>query len=59
MCTVAAKILFPVSLGGDSASWHEKYKDSAYIFVGGLDYVLTEGDIIQVFSQYVACSGRI
>jgi RNA recognition motif-containing protein len=26
--------------------------DSAYIFVGGLDYELTEGDVITVFSQY-------
>ena len=34
------------------ASWHSKYKNSAYIFVGGLDYGLTEGDIITVFSQY-------
>eukprot|EP01083_Nonionella_stella_P112036 329097_1 len=34
-----------------AASWHAKYKDSAYIFVGGLDYNLTEGDIICVFSQ--------
>jgi len=38
---------------GASASWHEQYKDSAYIFVGGLPYELTEGDIICVFSQYV------
>jgi len=34
------------------ASWHAKYKDSAYIYVGGLPFDLTEGDIIQVFSQY-------
>ncbi len=33
------------------ASWHDKYKDSAYVFVGGLDYGLTEGDVICVFSQ--------
>ena len=38
--------------GGDSASWHEKYNDSAYVFIGGLDFSLTEGDIIQVFSQF-------
>ena len=37
---------------GTSASWHNMYKDSAWIFVGGLDYDLTEGDIITVFSQY-------
>jgi len=40
-------------LGLDSkTSWHDEYKDSAYIFVGGLDYALTEGDILAVFSQY-------
>ena len=32
-------------------SWHDKYKDSAWIFVGGLPYDLTEGDIVCVFSQ--------
>jgi RNA-binding motif X-linked protein 2 len=37
---------------GTSASWHNMYKDSAWIFIGGLDYDLTEGDIITVFSQY-------
>lgn len=33
-------------------SWHDQYKDSAWIFVGGLPYDLTEGDIICIFSQY-------
>ncbi|KAJ2454735.1 RNA-binding protein Cwf29 [Coemansia sp. RSA 2336] len=37
---------------GTSASWHDDYKDSAYIFAGGLPYELTEGDVICVFSQY-------
>lgn len=31
---------------------HDQYKDSAYIFVGGLDYDLTEGDVVTIFSQY-------
>jgi RNA-binding motif protein, X-linked 2 len=31
---------------------HDDFKDSAYIFVGGIPYELTEGDIICVFSQY-------
>ncbi|PIA16090.1 hypothetical protein COEREDRAFT_81533 [Coemansia reversa NRRL 1564] len=35
-----------------TASWHDEYKDSAYIFVGGLPFELTEGDVICVFSQY-------
>ncbi|KAK7806927.1 hypothetical protein U0070_026070 [Myodes glareolus] len=30
----------------------KEYKDSAWIFLGGLPYELTEGDIICVFSQY-------
>ncbi|PWN89195.1 RNA-binding domain-containing protein, partial [Acaromyces ingoldii] len=34
------------------ASWHDDYRESAYIFVGGLDKRLTEGDVIAVFSQY-------
>ncbi|CCC67880.1 hypothetical protein NCAS_0A13220 [Naumovozyma castellii] len=33
-------------------SWHYQYKDQAYIYIGGLDKELTEGDIISVFSQY-------
>ncbi|XP_046382680.1 RNA-binding motif protein, X-linked 2-like isoform X2 [Ischnura elegans] len=33
-------------------SWHDQYKDSAWIFIGGLPYDLTEGDVICVFSQY-------
>ncbi|XP_069103971.1 RNA-binding motif protein, X-linked 2-like [Argopecten irradians] len=33
-------------------SWHDKYKDSAWVFIGGLPYDLTEGDVICVFSQY-------
>ncbi|KAG9478085.1 hypothetical protein GDO78_013209, partial [Eleutherodactylus coqui] len=36
----------------DSVSWHQDYKDSAWIFLGGLPYELTEGDVICVFSQY-------
>nr|XP_040039090.1 LOW QUALITY PROTEIN: RNA-binding motif protein, X-linked 2 [Gasterosteus aculeatus aculeatus] len=36
----------------DSVSWHTEYSDSAWVFVGGFPYELTEGDIICVFSQY-------
>ncbi|CAG9318568.1 unnamed protein product [Blepharisma stoltei] len=39
-----------LNISGD-ASWHAKYKDSAYVFVGGLNYDMNEGDIIQVMSQ--------
>lgn len=41
------------SLGiSDAASWHAKYKDSAYVFVGGIPFDLTEGDLLAVFAQY-------
>ncbi|XP_017983551.1 PREDICTED: zinc finger CCCH domain-containing protein 25 [Theobroma cacao] len=36
----------------EEASWHAKYKDSAYVYVGGLPFDLTEGDLLAVFSQY-------
>uniref|UniRef100_A0A6V7I1Q5 RRM domain-containing protein n=1 Tax=Bracon brevicornis TaxID=1563983 RepID=A0A6V7I1Q5_9HYME len=39
-------------LGSHKTSWHDQYKDSAWIFFGGLPYDLTEGDIITIFSQY-------
>jgi RNA-binding motif X-linked protein 2 len=35
-----------------SASWHDAYKHSAYIFIGSLPYELTEGDVLTIFSQY-------
>ena len=35
-----------------SASWHQQYKDSAYINFGGLPYELSEGDVLVIFSQY-------
>jgi len=34
------------------ASWHNQYKDSAWVFIGGLPYDLSEGDVITIFSQY-------
>ncbi|XP_060840837.1 uncharacterized protein LOC132921689 [Rhopalosiphum padi] len=34
------------------SSWHDEYKSSAWIFVGGLPYDLSEGDIMSIFSQY-------
>lgn len=33
-------------------SYH-RFADSAYVHVGGLDYELTEGDVIVIFSQCV------
>ncbi|KAL1971031.1 hypothetical protein VTN77DRAFT_2865 [Rasamsonia byssochlamydoides] len=34
------------------ASWHADYRDTAYIYIGGLPYELSEGDIITIFSQF-------
>ncbi|KAI8808107.1 hypothetical protein BJ742DRAFT_772428 [Cladochytrium replicatum] len=36
----------------DKASWHAQYKDSAYVYVGGLPFEASEGDIITIFAQY-------
>ena len=33
-------------------SWHDAYDNSAFIYIGGLGYKMTEGDVIAVFSQY-------
>ena len=33
-------------------SWHAQYKDSAYVYVGGLPNDLSEGDIVIIFSQF-------
>lgn len=33
-------------------SWHHQFRDSAYIYVGGLDVRLTEGDVVIMFSQF-------
>ena len=35
-----------------SASWHEKYKQSAWVFCGNLPTSLSEGDIICIMSQF-------
>ncbi|KAI9802578.1 MAG: hypothetical protein M1833_001651 [Piccolia ochrophora] len=34
------------------ASWHADYRDTAYVYVGGLPFELSEGDIITIFSQF-------
>jgi RNA-binding motif X-linked protein 2 len=41
-----------IALGLNGSTWHDAYKSSAYIYVGGLESSLTEGDILAVFSQY-------
>ena len=35
-----------------SASWHTDYRDTAYVYIGGLSFDLTEGDIITIFSEF-------
>ena len=35
-----------------AASWHNDYKDTAWVFVGGLSEKLSEGDLLAVLSQY-------
>ena len=41
-----------LGIAGTTASWHEQYKNTPWIYVGNLDTVLTEGDIICVLSQW-------
>ena len=38
--------------GGSKGSWHNKYKDSAWVFLGGLSFELSEGDILAFMSQW-------
>ena len=40
-----------LGLTGTSTSWHAEYKESAWIFIGGLPYDLTEGDVLCIVSQ--------
>jgi len=40
-----------LGLTGTRSSWHSQYDDSAWVFVGGLPYDLTEGDVLCIFSQ--------
>ncbi|MCJ1278130.1 hypothetical protein MMC21_005945 [Puttea exsequens] len=35
-----------------SASWHADYRDTAYVYIGGLPFDISEGDILTIFSQY-------
>ena len=37
---------------GDAASWHSRFKHSAYVYAGGLSFDATEGDVLAVFAQY-------
>lgn len=35
-----------------SASWHADYRDTAWVYVGGLPFDLTEGDVVIILSQF-------
>lgn len=35
-----------------AASWHADYRDTAYIYIGGLPFDLSEGDIVTICSQF-------
>ena len=39
-------------LSGTSGSWHAQYKGNAWVYCGGFDPRLNEGDVLAVFSQY-------
>merc|ERR1711872_45570 len=41
-----------MGVAGTKNSWHQEFKDSAWVFMGGLPYQLTEGDVICMSSQY-------
>jgi len=34
------------------ASWHADYRDTAYVYIGGLPFELSEGDVVTIFSQF-------
>ena len=34
------------------ASWHRDFADTAFIYIGGLPFDFSEGDILTIFSQY-------
>ena len=42
-------------VGTESSSWHYQYKDSAYIYVGNIDYELTEGMCLSVVCSICLC----
>mmetsp|Transcript_6088 Transcript_6088/g.8889 ORF Transcript_6088/g.8889 Transcript_6088/m.8889 type:complete len:237 (-) Transcript_6088:415-1125(-) len=39
-------------LTNTAASWHSKYANSAWLYIGNIPNTLTEGDVICVFSQF-------
>ena len=41
-----------LGLAGTPASWHAKYSQSAWVYVGNLDHELSEGDVLCMMSQF-------
>jgi RNA-binding motif X-linked protein 2 len=51
--TINSKELAANIFGGVTrGSWHDKYRNSAWVYIGGLSYELSEGDIVCVMSQW-------
>lgn len=42
----------PLCCSSPNASWHVDYRDTAFVYFGGLPFELSEGDVITIFSQY-------
>ena len=40
-------------ISGNKSSWHDEFKHSAYIYIGGLKKDLSEGDVIASFPNMV------
>jgi len=41
-----------LGLEAGKSSWHDDYKESPFVYVGGLSYRLNEGDLKVAFSQF-------
>ncbi|CAM9266663.1 unnamed protein product, partial [Ectocarpus fasciculatus] len=48
----ASEAKYGIFGGISKASWHDKYRLSAWVYLGGLSYELSEGDVIAVMSQW-------
>ena len=40
-----------MGVAGTTTSWHDEYKDSAWVYIGGFTKEFSEGDLICVMSQ--------
>jgi RNA-binding motif protein, X-linked 2 len=49
---VPAQCSLTLSDSSPNASWHTDYRDTAFVYFGGLPYDLSEGDVVTIFSQY-------